>query len=173
MSGITLEIENLAAVQAAIRKYGKDAEREVAKAVTATGLKVRGDVVKAILRGPKTGTVYYRIRENGITTVRAGSADGPFVAAFWGGDNRSEVHRASAPGEPPATDTGRLASPTSFYEQRESPLSITIGSSLPYAAYLEFGTVKIEPRPAWLPATEKNRPYFAELVEAALRKVAP
>ena len=52
-------------------------------------------------------------------------------------------HRASAPGDYPAVDTGRLAAGTRMrvnYPEGE------IGSSVPYAKYLQFGTKKMAAR---------------------------
>lgn len=141
---ITLQIENMDAVRAAIRKYGKDAEREIGNAVKAVALAVNGDVKKAIQRGPKTGIIYTR-----------GSIE----------------HQASAPGEAPATDTGTLVS--SIYYEQDNPLEATVGSRLAYAYALEFGTLRMEPRPSWIPATEANRPNLEKFIETALQKVAP
>jgi HK97 gp10 family phage protein len=136
-------------VAQALRKYGRDAEREIGKAVTATALLIQGDIRKAIQRGPKTGRVYVRGE----------------------GQNLSRTHRASAPGEAPATDTGTLVSSITF--KQESRLTATVASRLAYATYLEFGTQRIAPRPSWVPAVEKMRPEFAKRIQAALRKVQP
>lgn len=58
------------------------------------------------------------------------------------------VHQASAPGEPPALDTGTLRRSTSF-EVRPSANGaegrVTVSAA--YAANLEFGTARIRPRP--------------------------
>lgn len=53
-------------------------------------------------------------------------------------------HRASAPGEPPATDTGYLLNSvgTEIYE-----LQAYVGNTAQYALYLERGTRHIAPRP--------------------------
>lgn len=140
---ITIEVDGLQDVNAALRKYGKDAEAGLAKAVTATALEINTDVKKRIQRGPKTGRIY----------------------------TRGEIeHQASAPGEAPATDTGTLAS--SVYFERETKLSATIGSRLAYAYYLEFGTARIAPRPSWVPATEAAKPKLRARVEKALTEAA-
>jgi len=136
-----LEIENLPAVQAAIRQIGEKAERNVSRAIEATALSINRDVKDSIQRGDKTGRVY---RRGNIT------------------------HQASAPGEPPATDTGTLVS--SIYYESDNPLSSTIGSRLAYAYFLEFGTLRTAPRPAWMPATEANREKFNRLIDDALRR---
>lgn len=56
--------------------------------------------------------------------------------------------RVSKPGQPPNTDTGRLAKSIEF-EFSDSGLSGKVGTNLKYGAALEFGTRKMAPRP-WL-----------------------
>lgn len=125
-----------------IRKIGADAEKAVEKAIAATGLEIITGVKKRIQRGPKTGKTYTR---------------------------GNIAHVASAPGEAPATDTGTLAS--SPYFEQNGKLSVTVGSRLAYAAYLEFGTTKIAPRPSWTPETELARPKMKSRIEKALAQV--
>jgi hypothetical protein len=144
-----IEISGTEEVAQALRQYGERAERAVFEAVLKTAIDVNGDIKKRIQRGPKTGRIYLR---------------GP-------GQNLSREHRASAPGEAPATDTGRLVNSIDF--KMEGPLTATVSSFLAYAAYLEFGTQNIAPRPAWVPSVEAARPKFKKRLEEALRKVQP
>lgn len=145
MTRVSLTIEGGPQLEAALRQYGAKAERLVADAVNATGLELRGDIVKRHQQGPKTGEVYQKY-------------------------NPRRTHRASAPDEAPATDTGRLASSVNF--RREGRMSATVGSDIVYAAMLEFGTSRVAPRPAWVPAVEAMRPKFQQRLEAALRRAA-
>jgi hypothetical protein len=144
MSAISLSVSNVKELQAAINKIGGNAARNVSRAIEATALGINRDVKDAIQRGDKTGRVYQR---GNIT------------------------HRASAPGEAPATDTGTLVS--SIYYEPQSGLLSMIGSRLAYAYYLEFGTMRIAPRPSWMPAVEANRDKFNRLVEEGLRRAMP
>jgi hypothetical protein len=59
-------------------------------------------------------------------------------------------HRASAPGEPPASDTGLLLN-SIHHEMGDDGDGwyVDVGSDLQYAIYLEFGTRKMAPRPLW------------------------
>lgn len=59
---------------------------------------------------------------------------------------RGVEHQASAGGEPPASDTGRLVN-SSRVDAFEGSLSVRINWSTAYAAWLQFGTEKMEPRP--------------------------
>ncbi len=79
------------------------------------------------------------------TDVKLSMAEGKSGA--WYG-----AHRASAAGEAPAMDTGNLVN--SIQTERESPGAWVVYTNVDYAAYLEFGTVKMEPRPAFIPAAE-------------------
>ena len=145
MSRVTLNLDGISQLQAALGAYGEKAEAELSKAIDATGLELRGDIVKRYQRGPKTGVTYRKYNPN-------------------------RTHTASAPGEAPATDTGRLASSVDY--KRDGKLAATVGSLVVYAAMLEFGTGRIDPRPAWVPATETMRPKFRKRVEAALARAA-
>ncbi len=145
MTRITMQLEGGDQLAAALRAYGAKAEKHVGDAVNATGLELRGDIVKAYQRGPASGMTYEKY-------------------------NPRRTHTASAPGQAPATDTGRLASSVDF--KRDGPMIATVGSTVAYAAMLEFGTSRIAPRPAWVPATEAMRPKFRQRLETALARAA-
>ena len=153
---VNVQVKGLQDVQAAISAYGQDVADAVARAVQATAVETVSDVKRMIERGAKTGTTYYRIPGDKYMTIRAGSADGPPVAFIPGGGKRnlSAVHRASAPGEAPAKDTGDLIK--SIYYRKIDADTAAIGSQLKYAFRLEFGTRKMAARPSWVPAAEKN-----------------
>lgn len=86
-------------------------------------LYVIGDIVgnrtsQLLKQGPKTGRIY-RIR--------------------------GRDHQASAPGEAPATLTGKTEK--SFNYNVHGPFSMELGESSPWAGFLEDGTGKMKPRP--------------------------
>jgi len=87
-------------------------------------------------------------------------------------------HQASAPGSPPAVDTGRLRGSISTnwtgsgmtkgkvdgsalagdgipQPSDKSKFIVSVGSAVPYAGWLEFGTKKIAARPYIRPAFDK------------------
>ncbi len=93
---------------------------------------------------------------------------------------KSVRHRASAPGQPPAVDLGRLRSSITWRSSMLDgsvvgadakpedavgfPVStvpgeiiVIVGTNVEYAADLELGTPKIKPRPFLRPALENNR----------------
>jgi hypothetical protein len=115
-----------------IRNVEQDYIRRVGRAVNASVQIVRQSALDLIERSPKTGNTYKR---------------------------GNKVHRASAPGEPPATDTGFLVS--QIYGRVDADkLGGQVESRAPYSKYLEFGSDggKIKKRPFLVPALEMNRP---------------
>jgi HK97 gp10 family phage protein len=162
----TITLEGGKELAAALRNASKDMVAAVEEAVTKTGFSLQGNVKKRILRGPKTGAVYYFIfdPETGYTTTYANDTEG-FVRAEKGDSSRPS-HQSSAAGESPATDTGRLAGSIIF--EQVGPGSVTVGSDLVYAAYLEYGTISMSPRPAWRPAIEEETPKFRNRLLGAL-----
>ena len=139
---VQVKVNGVAEVQAAIRAFGAQVEEGVARAVHATALETLTDVRKAIQGPPKTGRLYPR------------------------GKNGDKVHQASAPGEAPATDQGALV--TSTFITPVDRLTWAIGSRLEYAFHLEFGTRKMEARPSWVPAAEKNIPRLEKRIRRVI-----
>lgn len=78
------------------------------------------------------------------------------------------VHRASAPGEAPAVDFGTLSQ--SIQAMMINTYTWNVGTVLPYGRYLEYGTMRIAPRPWLAPAIEANRDNFNRLLSAALNE---
>lgn len=120
-------------------------KRESKKAVRISLEKIRSDAIKSIQRGPKTGIVYERGK----------------------GQNLSGKHQASAPGQAPATDTGRLASSIKV-EQKD--IAGTVGSQLSYSFWLEFGTLNMQARPFLRPALDSNERFILKSFESAMLK---
>lgn len=142
MKDVKIEINGLKEVQDAIRAYQGDISKQLGLIVNATALEAVSDVRRAIQGPPKTGREYPR--------------------------GRNKTHRASAPGQAPATDTGTLVS--SIYNEDRGRNAKAIGSRLPYAFYLEFGTFKMDARPSWVPAVERAIPKMLKRVEIAIAK---
>jgi len=81
-----------------------------------------------------------------------------------------KVHLASAEGEYPAVDSGRLRqSITHSVEIEDSETVGRVGVNLPYGKYLEFGTSKMAARPWLAPSLEKNRAKIKQLLGNALK----
>jgi hypothetical protein len=138
----SIQVRGTQDVVAALARFGAQVEAEVSKAVEATALEALTDVRKAIQGPPKTGNIY--TKKNG------------------------KKHQASAPGEAPATDDGGLV--PSIYITRVDRFTQAIGSRLEYAFSLEFGTMKMEPRPSWIPAAERAAPRLEKRLAKIIAK---
>jgi len=85
-----------------------------------------------------------------------------------GGGRVYGKHRASAPGEYPATDSGRLAN--SVDSEMTGPRSGALFSAVEYAGFLTSGTSKMAPRKMLADALHEalsQRPASDELAKAA------
>ncbi len=84
----------------------------------------------------------------------------------------SITHRASAPNQPPATDTGFLVSQITMDVDVKANGSVVgqIISAAPYSKHLEFGTVNMEPRPFMHPALMKNKRKIQAMFKKGILK---
>jgi phage gpG-like protein len=140
----TAGLTGTAELQRALREFGINADRELMAIVKGTAQNVRTHAIKSIQRGTKSGVTYKKTNPN-------------------------RTHRASAPGEAPATDTGRLAG--SIRADIEGK-SAEVSANTEYASPLEFGTQKIEPRPFLFPALEKERTAWERRLNGIVEKAA-
>lgn len=70
--------------------------------------------------------------------------------------NPRRDHRASAPGDPPATDQGHLSASYGHAVGKDGQgLYAQVGTGLKKGRWLELGTRTIDPRPALRPALAK------------------
>jgi hypothetical protein len=112
----------------------------VFRAVVAGTEAVRTEAIRLMQETPHTGRVYRR---------------------------RGVSHQASAPGEPPAVDTGRhIQQITTDYDPANFAGTVTFHSA--YALALEVGTAKMAARPYARPALESKRHEIEEEVGKAL-----
>jgi len=82
---------------------------------------------------------------------------------------RGVVHQASAPGEPPAVDTGRLIQ--SMHVVRDSANArAQVVLATDYAMGLELGTENTEARPVMRPVLEEGRAYCEQVVREEIAK---
>jgi len=78
-------------------------------------------------------------------------------------------HQASAPGQPPASDLGRLVQSCRVVHEPGS-LVATVGVGTNYARMLELGTIHMSPRPAFLPAYTNVRPAMEAAITNEIAK---
>jgi HK97 gp10 family phage protein len=113
---------------------------------------IANDAKRSVARGPKSGHVY--------TTRFVTMPNGGVVPV-----GTRPPHQASAPGEAPATDTGRLVA---SIIASATGMTGTVEARSLYAVHLEYGTRAMAARPFMLPAAERNRDRIQRLLQSAI-----
>ena len=126
-------------------KITEDMKKEIAAALFVGGLKIEENAKLSIQREVKTGRVYRR---------------------------RTVTHIASAAGQAPANDTGRLVNSFNV-SQSADQMVVAIksgGATVDYAVSLEYGTEKMAPRPFMKPALEKSRAFIQKRMVTGIKR---
>lgn len=140
----TKYVSNRARVEAEI-------ESAIVAELTATAVAYER-IVQESFRTPKSGRLY-----GGVKALKRFARQ----TAAGGKISMKGLHRASAPGEAPAIETGALSKGVTHEITKLSRFYFAIGVGVSresgrsdIASWLEFGTARIKPRPAWRPALE-------------------
>lgn len=136
-----ITIEGVQELREAMQQATAMMRKEVARAVEETAYAVHASAVKRIQSGPASGMTYEK-------------------------HDPRRTHQASAPGQPPMSDTGRLAS---SIEVRVSGLEGQVFTPVDYGRALEFGTSRTAARPWLFPSVEENRPNFLRKLRSILQ----
>jgi hypothetical protein len=126
--------------------------------MTTVGIKVDG--LQALLKqlrdvGLASETATLEVITDIVTDTHALA-----VAGIQGGPKTGRVygnHQASAPGQYPASDTGRLAAGVRMVIPTEATMTGQVGTNVVYGPMLEFGTSKMAARPWLLPSFERAK----------------
>lgn len=167
-----------------------DVERAAQKSVRA-GTLMLGKMIRETLSRPGKGRVYVRRKNARKEVRRIGATGARFLTRgeaarllrerrTRGLKNRSTrslgFHKASAPGDPPAVDTGNLRNSWQTGFSSPGPVikdgnkyRLVVGSKAKYARRLEFGGGAIAPRPYVRPTAAKFRPMFSAIVAANIQ----
>lgn len=96
----------------------------------------------------------WRTKDIAVDLLNSPPASGRIYTRY----NPIRMHQASAPGEPPMSDTGRLARRIRVVKSgnKRKPRA-SVGTELPYGQMLEFGTTRMAARPWLLPAFRTAR----------------
>ena len=130
---MSLKIEGLDELNATLAKLPMEFEHEAAKLVNSTANGIRNNAVRMIQRPSASGVTYEKY-------------------------SPKRTHTASAAGEPPNTDTGRLIG--SIRVQQAGRATAEVIAGVDYARHLEFGTRHMAARPFMTPAVEQERSKF-------------
>lgn len=137
---IGLKVEGAEDVARQIGQRGADARVALVKGLFAAAMIVRNAAVKGIQKGPKSGKVYRR---------------------------KSVKHRASAPGEFPASDTGNLAR-SIHHLVDPALLEGRVEASAKYAIPLEYKPPERGGRPFLTRAYDENVEAMTAVIGKAL-----
>lgn len=112
------------------------------------GLKIENSAVEGIIDPPKTGRIYKSRHRKGA------------------------VHQASAPGEFPAADSGRLhqSITTTVVQNDNTRIAVETAANTPYARALEYGFDEhnLAPRPFMGPSYHEHREAIKDEVTLAV-----
>ena len=138
---ISIQVKGLQKALDALKRAERSLEQPIMDTLKGGAQLIRGEAIKSIQTGSKTGRLYKRY-------------------------NPTRTHRASAPGEAPASDTGNLVSNIMVENKQDS---VEVQSKAEYSKFLEYGTSKMEARPYMFPAYEKSK---EKIIQAVFRKIA-
>jgi phage gpG-like protein len=117
---------------AQLRRLGGKADLAMRNVITDIVQETRAEAVEGIAGPPKSGVVYQKYIPR-------------------------RTHQASAPGQYPAQDTGRLMASIKAIPPTASRLEGMVGTNLVYGLYLEFGTSRMAARPWLFPSFAKAK----------------
>jgi len=140
---LKVTIVNAVELQKNLIKLTDVAKEKIQHAVFKSVADVEKDMKLSLTSGAKSGRTYKRY-------------------------NPKRIHKASAPGEAPASDTGYLLNNISRKIDPDG-MGGEVGTSqsVKYAKMLEYGTSKMQPRPFLFPALEKNKAKITDRINKA------
>ena len=104
------------------------------------------------------------IRNTAVRSIQKRSPGGEEYEKY----NPRRTHVASSPGQPPNTDTGRLAG--SIRAVMSGTPTAYVDALADYAAHLEFGTRNMAARPFMTPAVEAERDKYRKGINELVRR---
>jgi HK97 gp10 family phage protein len=104
------------------------------------------------------------VRNTAVQSINQGTKSGVIYEKY----NPRRTHKASAAGQPPATDTGFLVQ-NIVVDIDANGLGASVESRADYSSFLEFGTSKMGARPFMQPALEVNKPKIRRLAKQMIR----
>lgn len=144
MAGVTIRIVDASALNG-FRRIAERAPERLQATIEAFVLDAHSEAIDLMRSSRPSGRVYRRGK---------------------GG----RTHRASAPGQPPAIDTGNLVGHVEF---DVGPGFGELGATVMTGLWMEQGTSRVRPRPWLLPAISKSEEKLKRAIENVFEDVAP
>lgn len=155
MTTIKIEVDGLQQLLKQLEGIGQGGDQALVNVITDVVTDTHAFAVAGIQRGPKSGRVYdTRFFTDAQGRLRRGEPRPP--------------HQASAPGQYPASDTGRLASSVRMEFPTAGRIEGRVGTAVAYGPMLEFGTSRMAARPWLLPSFEKAKIGVEKELRAAM-----
>lgn len=136
-----MTVVGLQEIERKLTRLGLDFDRVISRAVDETAIGVRADAVRSI-QEQSVGRTYQR---------------------------GNVLHVASAEGDPPNTDTGRLVSSLKFRSDQNEAAAY-VETAVEYAPYLEFGTQDTAARPFLEPAMLNAESHMKNSITKAIQR---
>ena len=143
MAGISLKVKNMKQFESRLKSQDKGVHRNVVGVINNIAVNIRNTAVKSILQNARAGGDSTRY-------------------------NPKRTIRVSKAGDPPASDTGYLASQIVVKIDADQ-LGADIISNADYSEALEFGTLKMAARPFMQPAAEDSRKKYEQKLTKAIK----
>ena len=141
MSRVDIKIDGIDDLLADLKRVGKISDELLVDTLNDIAMDTQQNAVRGIKRGPASGKTYKR---------------------------GAKTHKASAPGQYPMSDTGRLASNIEVNLATKAKKVSNVGTNILYGAYLEFGTSSMAKRPWLLRSFRKAAKGVAKELKAKL-----
>jgi len=149
-AGARVSISGVDNLKKTLRGFDKEIDDSLERAINIAAQTIRTQAIRLISKGARSGVKYTR-----YLPYRTGIA--------------------SAQGEPPKSDTGRLVASIDATIDADK-VGATVGTNLDYGLFLEVGTSKMRARPWLTPAFELTRPSnikrFQNVIATASKKAA-
>jgi HK97 gp10 family phage protein len=145
MIRVSARFRGVDALKRRMEQRGRAATARMQVALEEAATIVQSEAQRLVADPPKSGRVYVKSRPR-------------------------RIHRASAPGQAPATDLGNLIA-SIIVDRADLPRGrIRIAATAAYAKHLEFGTRKMAPRPFLRRALREMRPRIVAVFAKAVAR---
>lgn len=172
---LNVEVKGLDNLRSVLHTLEREARAEVKDALELAAEQVKEEAVRSVLQGRKSGRVYHYRRkkraERGLPADkyfevkgRKNRAGKPLVIPLM---KREVPHQASAPGEAPAEDMGKMSRSIQVRMATDGLSGVVVARGM---SLLEYGTRKVAARPFLFPALLRQRSAIFTTIDRSISK---